>query len=189
MVNKISDFIGKVINWYGELNGIRKLGVTVAAVIIIAILATGISKINFDEKIINYKDLYYDNIVSLDVNEDKDVYIKCDSSIKRLILTYFGNYNIGNKNIDLDDFYEFSKNEEYKISKSKFNKLIGNIVTELQSERNASLNNMETFYPIVKNIYTYSSENKMYLVEFSTEQKHILGLQFKEGRFYIFYVE
>lgn len=189
MVDKIRDFVGKVFNWYSELSGIRKLVVTIVAVVIIAFLATGISKINLDEKLINYKEISYDNIVALEVNEDKDVYIKCDSAIKRLISTYFDNYKIGNDNVELDDFYEYAKDEEYNISKSKFKKIIGNTISELQSERNASMSNIESFYPIVKNIYTYSTSNKMYFVEFATDQTHVIGLHFKEGKFYVFYVE
>ena len=60
---------------------------------------------------------------------------------------------------------------------------------ELQKERNGNISNLESFYPIIKNIYTFSEENKMYFVELDTEKPHIIGLHFKEGNFYIFYLE
>ncbi len=189
MVNKIKELVANVINWYSELTGMKKLYVTIIGVIIIALLAMAISSINLDEKIINYKEISSDSITALEVNNDKDIYIMCDAAIKRIIQTHYGNYQLGNEEIDYNDLYEFAKDWEYNISKSKFKKRIGNIVTELQSERNASLNSMETFYPIVKNIYTYSVENKMYFIEFATKERHVLGLHFKEGRFYVFYVE
>lgn len=189
MVNKIKDLVSKAFNWYGELTGLKKLYVTIIGVVIIAFLVMAISNINLDKKIINYKEINTDSIMALEVNNDKDIYIMCDTAIKRMILTHYGNYKLGSEKIDYNDLYEFSKDWEYSISKSKFKKKIGKIVTELQSERNASLNNMETFYPVVKNIYTYSVENKMYFIEFATKERHILGLHFIKGRFYVFYVE
>lgn len=189
MVNKIKDLVGKVVNYYSELTGVKKLYVTILGVVIMALLVMIISNINLDEKLINYKEINDDSIMTLELNNEKDIYIMCDTAIKRLIQVHYGNYVLGNEKIDYNDVYEFAKDWEYNISKSKFKKRIGKIVTELQSERNASLNNMETFYPIVKNIYTYSSENKMYFIEFDTKERHILGLHFKEGRFYVFYVE
>lgn len=189
MVNKIKDLVGRVVNWYGNLTGLKKLYVTIIGVVIMALLAMAISNINFNERIIKYKEINTDSIMSLEINNDKDLYIMCDTAIKRIILTHYGNYKLGNEEIDYKALYEFAKDWEYNISKSQFKKKIAKIVTELQSERNASLNNMETFYPIVKNIYTYSVENKMYFIEFATKERHILGLHFKEGRFYVFYVE
>lgn len=189
MINKVKEWIGNIVNWYGELTGLKKLYVTIIGVVIIAFLVMVISNINLDERLINYKEINNDSIMALEVNNDKDIYIMCDTAIKRIILTHFGNYKLGSEEIDYKDLYEFSKDWEYSISKSKFKKKISKIVTELQAERNASLNNMETFYPIVRNIYTYSIENKMYFIEFATKERHILGLHFKEGRFYVFYVE
>lgn len=189
MVNKIKRLVGKAVNWYGELTGLKKLYVTIIGVVIMALLAMAISNINFNERIIKYKEINTDSIMSSEINNDKDLYIMCDTAIKRIILTHYGNYKLGSKQIDYKDLYEFAKDWEYNISKSQFKKKIGKIVTDLQSERNASLSTMETFYPIVKNIYTYSIENKMYFIEFATKERHILGLHFKEGRFYVFYVE
>lgn len=189
MFNKIKELISKAVNWYGELTGLKKLYVTIIGVVFIAILATAISNINLDEKIINYKEINSDSIMTLEINNDKDIYIMCDTAIKRLILIYYENYKLGNVEIDYNDVYEFAKDWEYNISKSQFKKRISEIVTELQSERNASIDNMETFYPMLKNIYTYSAENKMYFIEFDTNERHILGLHFTEGKFYVFYVE
>lgn len=189
MLNKIRKLIGKVLNWYSELVGLKKLYVTIIGAVIIALLALAISNINFDERIIEYKEINMDSITALEVNRDKDIYIMCDTVIKRFIFSYYGNYKLGNEEIDYNDIYKFSKDWEYNISKSKFKKILTEIVTELQVERNATVNNIETFYPIIRNIYTYSDENNLYFVEFDTNEKHILGLHFKEGRFYVFYIE
>ncbi len=189
MVKKIKEWISNIVNWYSELTGVKKLYVSIIGVGIIALLAIVVSKVNFEKKAINYKEINDSFISSLNVNYDKEVYIKCDTAIKRLIYTYYDNYKLVNEEIDLDDFYKFAKEWEYNISKSKFKKTITNIVTELQTEKNASIENIETFYPIIKNIYTYSDTRNMYFIEFETNERHIVGLHFTEGRFYIFYLE
>ena len=189
MIKKIREAIGRAINWYSELTGIKKLQVSLIGLIVLALLAFGISNIRIGGKSINYKEINHDNIVTMSVNTDKNTYIMIDTAIKRLILATYDSYNISKLDISVKDFYDYAKEEEYNISKGKFTKKIKNMVNELQAERNGNVSNLESFYPIIKNIYTYSETNKMYFAELNTEKPHMIGIHFKEGNFYIFYLE
>ena len=189
MIKKIRDAIGRAINWYSELTGVKKLQVSIIGLIVLALLVYGISNIRVGGRTINYKEIKPDNIVTMTVNTDKNTYIMVDTAIKRLILASYDNYSVSQHEIKVKDFYDYAKEEEYNISKGKFTKKISKMVSELQTERNGNVSNLESFYPIIKNIYTYSEGNKMYFAELDTEKQHFIGLHFKEGRFYIFYLE
>lgn len=189
MIEKIRKGVRNAIDWYSGLVGIKKLQVTIILVIVLALLAFGISKVRIGGRTINYKDINYESIINMEKNSDKNTYIMIDTALKRLILASYDSYNINGNKINLKDFYDFAKEEEYSISKGKYTKKISEMFTELQKERNGNVSNLESFYPIAKNIYTFSEENKMYFIELDTEKPHIIGLHFKEGNFYIFYLE
>ena len=57
-----------------------------------------------------------DSIKLMNVNTDKELYTKCDLIVKRLVETYYGNYKISTRTVELNDYYEHTKLEEYSIS-------------------------------------------------------------------------
>lgn len=188
-MEKIKKFFNKLTVWLENLNSNEKLVVALISLIIIAILSFGVSKIKIGEKSINYKEINIANINALEASNDKDLYVKCDAFTKRIIESYYKNYTISNVKVDVDDFYKLSKLDQYNISKSKFNKKFKTIIEELRNEKNASSNDIDTFYPIIKDIYVYSEKENMYFIKFDTNEEHVLGVQIKDNYFYIFYLE
>lgn len=185
----IRGFITRTIDWFNNLDGKRRLYAAIVALIVIALLAFALSKIRIGGNLINYKEINMDSIKLMNVNTDKDLYTKCDLIVKRLVETYYGNYKLSTRTVELNDYYEHTKLEEYSISKSKFNKRFKTIIDEMQTEKNATIGNINSFYPIIDKIYTYSDTNKLYFIKFKTDEDHVLGVQVREDRFYIFYIE
>ena len=66
MIEKIRKGVRNAINWYSGLVGIKKLQVTVILVIVLALLAFGISKVRIGGRTINYKDINYESIINME---------------------------------------------------------------------------------------------------------------------------
>lgn len=188
-MERIRGFISRIIDWFNNLDSKQRLFAAIVAVIIMALLTFGISKIRIGGNQINYKEINIESIKNLNVSNSKDLYINCDILTKRLVETYYGKYKISNLDVYLNDYYEHCKLEEYNISKSKFNKKFATIIDELKSEKNADSSEIDTFYPIIDKIYVYDETKQMYFIKFSTKEDHVLGIQFKDKYFYIFYLE
>ena len=190
-MKKIRDKFSDLLEWYSGLTSIKKMIVTIIGVIILFILVRLVSMIDLNEKIIDYKNLSLNYVVeNCDVTYDKECYVKSNAILCNLLLTSTGRYEIQEKKVKLNDYAKYAKYKEYNISSSKFGKLVNGIADDVFMGVDKYKISMDELYPIIKNIYTYSKENDMYIVEINTPMPHAIGIKYTtENTFYIFYLE
>lgn len=186
-MNKIREQFNKIIKWYDSLNSGKKLVATVFLLVILIILVSLVSKIDFDTKILNYKEITAENLITnSEISNDRTIYLKANTIIDNLLKTYDGEYYINEEKVKLDDYHKYAIFDEYNISKSKLKKKVQNIENAIEQGKT----NENEFYPLIKNIYKYSDTHQMYVVELNTNIRHIIGLKFdNNNRFTIFYIE
>ena len=190
-MKKIREIFSNLITWYNGLDSIKKLIVTVIGVIILAIFVKLISMIDLSDKVVDYKNLSLASVMEkCEITNDRECYVKSNAIITNLMLTTAGKYEIQDQKVKLEYYSKYAKYKEYNISNSKFSKLVNGISDDVFVGVDKSTVNMEELYPIIKNIYVYSKENSMYIVELNTETPHAVGLKYTtDDTFYIFYLE
>lgn len=185
-MNKIKEKFNEVLSWYNSLESSKKLVATVFALVILIILVSLVSKIDFDTKILNYKEINAEFLISnSEVSNDRTVYLKSNMIIENLLKTYNGEYFLNEKKVKINDYHKYAIFEEYNISQNKLKQRVQNIENALENDKKGT----EEFYPLIKNIYKYSDTYQMYVIELNTNIRHVIGLKFDDTRFSIFYIE
>lgn len=185
-MSKIKNHFNKVLSWYNSLESSKKLVATVFLLVILIILVSLVSKIDFDTRILNYKNLNAETLISnSELSNDRTIYLKANTIIENLLKTYNEEYYINGKKVKLKDYYEYAIFEEYNISNNKLKQKVKNIENAFKEDKKGN----EDFYPLIKNIYKYSDTYKMYVIELNTNIRHVVGLKFNNDRFSIFYIE
>lgn len=190
-MKKIREKFSNLIAWYNGLDSIKKLIVTVIGVVALFGLVKLISMIDLSKKIVDYKNLSAAYVMeNYEITNDKQIYVKSNRIITDLLLTTADRYQIQDKKVKLDYYFKYAKYKEYSVSNSRFKRIINNIADSVFSDVDRNTVNMNDIYPIIKNMYVYSAENSMYVIELNTAEPHAIGIKYtSENTFYIFYLE
>lgn len=185
--------INKIVRIISNLTKTQKIIASLIVLIILMIAVNFLSTLSFKETIIDYKN---ENASTLIQNKeklkDRDLYITLESIVENFLNTNIGKYKLNNKTIKLKDYYENVLFDEYKYNRS-FNKFkkISNIFF-----KKIFVNEKYNEIPlddVISNVYIYSKERKMYIVEVNTntEEKGYIGIKIDDtfNIYYIFYIE
>lgn len=176
--------ISKFKEFENELNSSQKLIMYIILVFLLILAVNMISKLSFGSNNIDYRQIENDILSQkYEVTKDREIYMKIGFIIDEINKINRDEYEIDGKKVSINDLYKYAKFSEYQISKSKFKKNISKAFGNIQTN--------EIEYSIIKNIYNYSSEQGMYIVEIETAEnnKNYIGINLKENNFYIFYLK
>lgn len=187
------DAINNIGRFISNLTKTQKIIVSLIALVILIISVNFLSTLSFKETIIDYKNENASTlIVDKEKLKDRDLYITLESIVENFLNTNIGKYKLNNKTIKLKDYYENVLFDEYKYNRSfnKFKKISNKFYKKIFINEKYNEIPLEN---IVSDIYIYSKERKMYIVEVNTnvDEKGYIGIKIDDtfNVYYIFYIE
>lgn len=187
-MKKIRELISNLSRWYYSLESSNKLAVTIIAVIALFLIVTFLRSIDLSKRTINYKELKPEAIIQLQKTEDRDIFMKTNDIIEKIVFATAGEYKINDTTVKVGDYRKYALKSEYKISGLKFNSRINSIGKDFLKDKKGNLE-YKDIYPVIKNIYVYNADRGYYICELTTEEQHFIGLELQDEKFYIFYLE
>lgn len=187
------DAINNIGRFISNLTKTQKIIASLIALVILIISVNFLSTLSFKETIIDYKNENASNlIVDKEKLKDRDIYMTLESIVENFLNTNIGKYKLNNKTIKLKDYYENVLFDEYKYNRSfnKFKKISNKFYKKIFINEKYNEIPLEN---IVSDIYIYSKERKMYIVEVNTnvDEKGYIGIKIDDtfNVYYIFYIE
>lgn len=193
-MEKIGRLKAKITEFINSLSKTQLILVALAALIILIIAVNFLSTLSFKETIIDYKNETASSLIAeKELLKDRDIYLTLEAITENYLNTYIGKYKVNNKTMKLKNYYNDVLFDEYKYNRSfrKFKKTANNLYKKVFV--NGKEYNEIPLETIVNNIYVYSKERDMYIVEINTntEEKGYIGIKLDDSFkiYYIFYVE
>lgn len=180
----------RIVSWFTSLSSTGQLFATIIGVVILVILVKLIGSLDLNKKIINYKTLSGAYAIeNLQTTNDRDVYMKANDIVEKMLFATVDQYTINEKNVKTSDYFKYTKYHEYRIPLFKFNKVMKNISADVFKDINTTYLTGKEIYPVIKNIYVLSFDYNMYICELNTDEPHFIGIQLDGNEYYIIYVE
>lgn len=193
MVKEKNKFLKYIDNFYNSLTKTQKIIVSLIILIILMIAVKFLSTLSFKETIIDYKnENAYTLIENKEKLKDRDIYITLESIVENFLNTNIGKYKLNNKTIKLKDYYENVLFEEFKYNRSfnNFKKISNRFYKKIFVDEKY---NEIPLDDIISNVYVYSKERAMYIVEVNTntQEKGYIGIKIDDtfNIYYIFFIE
>ncbi len=190
----MNDIIRKITNWYINLSGLKKLVISVIAILILVILVKLLSGVKIRYEIIDYNNYNIDSLLkNSTLCTDRKIFVQSEEVIDKLFDTQNGTYDIQNKKVKVSDYYDYVvfSDYKYKFSKSKFKSNLKDITNAFKEQYGVQSPSELTEGSIIDEIYLYSESYGMYLVKLNVESKDwYIGIKYEtDDTFSIFYFE
>ncbi len=198
-MKKINDYFNriykKISEWFNNISIAKKFIVCLVGVFILAIAVKILSGIKIEYEIIDYNNYSKEEILGSSLEDnDRLVFLKSEDIINQIFEIYNGNYNIDNKKITLDDYYEYVIYYEYKyaLNKRDFKKNVNNIIEDCKEQYGTTnLSELKT-ESIIDKVYSYTPRSGMYMVKLNIDKnEHFVGIKYStvNNTYSIFYIE